>query len=298
VLFRKDKTLIEVLERLKSLEGKVDRIPTHGSVPTEFGPPQSTPTSQPSFSADVEDPTSYSAASHRPSQQPSPNSLGRSQPYRHASAAHKMLTWPAIQQLLLQALPSNIGDSKVLEQDGSAFIVQIQEETPKLPLDEDLEGRPFLGMQSQASRNTGGARITFPRLTRDVMHQLATAYFDTFNFVYPFMDRQGFISGTLTEVCTEGFDSDPDSVIALLVFALGELAIEGSCGNPVGAYKGRPSGVRGGTTSKPPGLALFNEARKRIGFVLTDCDLVNVQIYSLAAYVVSPCFVRHYRPTH
>jgi hypothetical protein len=72
------------------------------------------------------------------------------------------------------------------------------------------------------------------------MHQLATAYFDMFNFTYPFMDRQTFISGTLTKVHTEGFDIDPDSVIELLVFALGELAIEGSRGNPIEVYKGRP----------------------------------------------------------
>jgi hypothetical protein len=130
------------------------------------------------------------------------------------------------------------------------------------------------------------------------MHQLATAYFDTFNFVYPFMDRQGFISDTLTKVCTEGFNSDPDSVIALLVFALGELATEGMRGYPIEVYKGRPSGVRGGTASKPPGLAIFNEARKRMGFVLTDCDLVNVQIYSLAAYVIFPYPSRQYRTSH
>jgi hypothetical protein len=120
------------------------------------------------------------------------------------------------------------------------------------------------------------------------MHQLATAYFDTFNFLYPFMDRQNFISDTLPKVHSEGFDGDTESVIALLVFALGELAIEGSLGNPVEVYNGRASGVRGGTLARPPGLALFNEARRRIGVVLTDCDLENVQIYSLAACVISP----------
>jgi hypothetical protein len=192
-----------------------------------------------------------------------------------------MLTWPAIQQLLLQALPSNIGDLTRLEHEGSAFIVWVQEGTPNLPVDEVLQ-------ESQATRTSGGARITFPCLTHGIMHKLATAYFDTFNFIYPFMDRQSFISDTLRKVHAEGFNSDTESVIALLVFALGELAIEGSRGNPIEAYKGRPSGVRGGTASKPPGLALFNEARKRIGFVLTDCDLENVQIYSLAACVVSP----------
>lgn len=278
---------MEILDRLKSLEGKVDRIPTRGPAPAGFGPAQPSPASQPSFNADVDDPTSFSAASLRTSQQPSPSGIGRSPPYRHASAAHKMLTWPAMQQLLLQALPSNVGDLKSLEQEGSAFIVRVHRGTPTLPLDEALQERPFVGMQTPATRASGGARITFPALTRDTMHRLATAYFDTFNFLYPFMDRQNFISDTLTKVNTEGFNGDTDSVIALLVFALGELALEGTRGNPIDVTRGRASGIRGGTQARPPGLALFNEARKRIGFVLTDCDLENVQIYSLAACVES-----------
>jgi hypothetical protein len=195
------------------------------------------------------------------------------------------LTWPIIQQALLQALPSNVGDLKTLEQDGTAFLVRIQKETPNLPLDEALQERPFLGMQTQATRTAGGARTTFPQLTKDVMNNFATAYFDTFNFIYPFMDRQNFLSDTLTKVQTEGFDGDTDSVIALLVFALGELAIDGSCGKPIDIHRGRPSGVRGGSSGRPPGIGLFNEARKRIGFVLTECELENIQIYSLAACV-------------
>ena len=281
MLSRKDKTLVEILDRLESLEGKIDRI--HGSMPAGFGPPQPAPTSEPSFSTDVDE--LAPSSSLRLTQQPSLSGIGSSQPYRHASAAHKMLTWPAIQQLLLQAFPSNIGDWKIPEQEGRAFILQIQERIPKLTLDDNLQGRPFTAMQSQASRSTGEARATFPRLTRDTMLQLATAYFDTFNLIYPFMDRQNFISDTLAKVYTEGFGVDPDSVIALLVFALGELAKDGSCGNPIEEYKGRPSGVRGGTASTPPGIALFNEARKRIGFVLTGYDLEHIQIYSLAACV-------------
>jgi hypothetical protein len=199
-----------------------------------------------------------------------------------------MLTWPAISQLLLQTVPSNVGDLNSLRDEGSAFIVRMQKGTPNLPLDEALPDRPFIGMQTQATRATGGVRTTFPVLTRDTMLQLATAYFDSFNVIYPFMDRQNFISDTLTRVQTEGFDGDTDSVVALLVFALGELALEGSDGTPIERYGSRSSGVKGGTDKRPPGLALFNEARKRIGFVLTECDLENVQVFSLAACADTP----------
>jgi hypothetical protein len=38
VFSRRDKTLVEILDRLESLEDKIDRIPTHGPVPTGFRP--------------------------------------------------------------------------------------------------------------------------------------------------------------------------------------------------------------------------------------------------------------------
>jgi hypothetical protein len=284
VISRRDRTLVEILSRLDSLEGRMDRIPPRGPEPTGFGPPQSVPNSQPSFSTDIDEPSTSSSPPL--AQQPSPSGMKR-QPYRHASAAHKILTWPAIQELLFEALPANIGDLKSLEQDGPGFITRIQEGMPKLALEEGLQDMPLLAIESQASRISGETRTTFPHLTRDIMHQLATAYFDTFNLIYPFMDRQDFISETLTKVHTEGFNSDLDSVIALLIFALGQIAIEGSRRDSIEVYKRHPSGVRGGTAPQPPGLALFNEARKRIGFVLTDYELENIQIYSLAACVMS-----------
>lgn len=282
---RKDKTLVEILDRLKILEGKVDQhFTARPPAPMGFGPPQRSPTSQPSFNTDVDDLTPAST-SQRPSQQSSSAGQATTQSYRHASAAHKMLIWPAVQQLLFQSLPPNIGDMKSLEQEGSAFLVMVHRDQPSLPLNDELSSTPFMGMQSQANRTTGGTSVTFPYLTRDVMQRLATSYFDTYNFLYPFMDRQNFLSDTLPRVHSGGFDSDPDSITALLVFALGELAIDGSRGEPIQYHNGRPSGVRGGSTERPPGLALFNEARKRIGFVFTQCNLENVQILSLAAYV-------------
>ncbi|CZT47340.1 related to acetate regulatory DNA binding protein FacB [Rhynchosporium secalis] len=271
---KKDKTLTEILNRLMNIEGKIDQISTRRTT-QDFGSLRNIPSSQPSFNLESET-SSLSTPSSR--QQISPT-----QPYRHASAAHKILSWPALQQLMLQVLPSNAGDFKYLESDGTSFIVRMHSGQPKLPKDEPLQDRPFVGMQSQATRNIGAPRVTFPALTRDAMYRLTAAYFDTFNFLYPFMDRRTFESDTLAKVCSEGFDGDVDSVIALMIFCLGEVAIEGLTGNPIGEYKGLPSGIRGGSDGRPPGLALFNEARKCLGFVLTDSELENVQIFSLFA---------------
>jgi hypothetical protein len=286
VTYRKDTTLVEILSRLENIEGKIDRFPPRVYESSVFGPPQSVPNSQPSFSTETDDPSSSS--SPRLVQQRGQSIIGRRQPYRHASAAHKILAWPAMQQLLFQALVADIGDLKSLEQSGPVFITRMEEGMSKLAVDESLQETSIFSMQSQESRTTGGARAIFPQLTRDMIDELATVYFDTFNLIYPFMDRQNFVSNTLAKVHTEGFKSDVDSVIALLIFALGEMAIDGSRGRLAEVHGGHQSGVRGGTAPHPPGLALFNEARKRMGFGLTEYELENVQIYSLAACVMSP----------
>ncbi len=284
-MLRKDKTLVEILDRLTSLEGKVDRIPKRPSPPTPFSTKDISSSSQQS-SHDLRQSTASSIAPSLTTDMTTPSEQ-QNRPYRHASAAHKMLTWPAIQEMLLHTLPSNMADLRSLQDEGSAFIVRMQKGMPNLPLDTTLAERPFVGMQSQATRNAGGIRGVYPGLTKEVMTSLAETYFDTFNLLYPFMDRQNFLTETLVKVNSEGFNGDADSVIALLIFALGELAMEATRGNPIGDFKGRPSGFRGGTMDRPPGLTLFNEARKRMGFVLTECDLENVQIFSLAAYVPS-----------
>lgn len=126
-------------------------------------------------------------------------------------------------------------------------------------------------------------QITFPALNRDTMHRLTTAYFDSFNLLYPFMDRRTFESDTLARVSSEGFDGDVDSVIALMVFCLGELALEGLSGAPIASFNNVRSGLRGGSSTRPPGLSLFNEARRCLGFVICEHQLENVQIFSLIA---------------
>ncbi|KAG9242385.1 hypothetical protein BJ878DRAFT_535930 [Calycina marina] len=304
---KKDKTLVEILDRLTALESKIDRmmpgIGGLGILPsgrsgssTGFDPQQPSPASQPSFSTsgDTDDQPKFSSRSwyEQSSSQLIPVSSAahsHAMPYRHASAAHRMMTWPAIQQLLIQTVPASIADMKVLEQPGSAFVVEVHRNMPELPLNEELQSAPFVGMQSQAARTTGGSRVIFQNLTKKQMLDLVKAYFDTFNFIYPFLDRQAFISDTLNRVHTEGFDGESESVIALLVFALGELSIQSARGESIEVYEGRESGIRGGTAEKPPGLAFFNEARKRMGFVYSRCDLESVQIFSLTALYYESC---------
>jgi hypothetical protein len=116
------------------------------------------------------------------------------------------------------------------------------------------------------------------------VNEYSSAYFNTFNVLLPLLNSDDFLGDVVARLLREGFrDDDPESVLALLVFALGQLAIEGVIGRPTSAHNDEFSGFRGGTIEKPPGLGLFNEARRRIGMVNTQFRLENVQIMLLQA---------------
>ena len=93
--------------------------------------------------------------------------------------------------------------------------------------------------------------------------------------------------------------ASPPTVLALLVFALGQLATEGIFGPPITNVSGAPSGIRGGAPLDPAGLELFNEARARIGSIAFHSDLVNVQILLLQAsyFEANACHMEYWRST-
>jgi hypothetical protein len=127
-------------------------------------------------------------------------------------------------------------------------------------------------------------KVTFPTLNIQQIQDYASAYFNTFNSLHPILDQDKFMDDIVAALPQAGYvDGEPDSIIALLVFALGQLAIEGVFGEPVSAPNGVASGFRGGDLEKPPGLEIFNEARRRLGFIVSLSTLENVQILLLQA---------------
>jgi hypothetical protein len=100
--------------------------------------------------------------------------------------------------------------------------------------------------------------------------------------LYPVLDEDVFMTGVVARVSQNGYvDGDIDAVLALTVFALGQTAIEGTLGGSISSYEGVPSGFRGGSVENPPGIELFCEARRQLGFVVTSCSLENIQILLL-----------------
>ncbi|KAI5198715.1 hypothetical protein E4T38_07355 [Aureobasidium subglaciale] len=130
--------------------------------------------------------------------------------------------------------------------------------------------------------STGEMRAGFIGLTPENVRRMSDAYFSTFNILFPILDRQIFLEDILEPVLRNGFaDCDPQGCLVLLVLALGQTAIDGVYGSPISIIEGNPSGLRGGTAERPPGLNLFNEARRRMGFIMHQCTLENVQIHLL-----------------
>jgi hypothetical protein len=118
-------------------------------------------------------------------------------------------------------------------------------------------------------------------LSYNDIERLANIYFNTFNYLYPFMDREWFFTNTLPTALEGSKRAEEKKIITLLVLALGQLAQEGSGGTPISRTGNRCNGVRGGTADLPPGVSLFDEARQRLGFVATQYELENVQIFAL-----------------
>ncbi|KAI2465576.1 hypothetical protein F4781DRAFT_20426 [Annulohypoxylon bovei var. microspora] len=290
---KKDKTLVEILERLKSLEGglrnldgKVDSLNARGTLPLSiYGPIQSHPHAT---TLDASRSSAWPATNIH--LQPQAISPASPRDVQYVSATHKMLSWPVIQQVLENEVPNL--DLASLEKDGAAMLLGLQDRVTSLPT--NVYESAHIGSEGasfplQAAPGSSVDGMASGSMNWETMQRLTKSYFDTFNLIYPILDRQVFQSEILPAIANHGFDESSSSTLACLIFALGEVAISAIQGAPVTTHKGRPSGIRGGTVERPPGLLFFNEARKRMGFNLTECSLENVQMFSLAAIYYGTC---------
>lgn len=280
---------MEILERIKGLENKIDSLNLRGSVPNHM-PSNRAPPSM-TMSPGVpghQSITPFQTADPRSAESHSATS-GSDDGYVYASSATQMMSWPAMQHILEPIKDRVPGlNPATIEQDGPSIVLGIHKHYRRGRLSADGTEGQMKTMGPVSMQAPGGLPWRLDTLTWETMDRLSKAYFDSLNFLFPLVDRQVFNSEIMPSLVRDGFNESMASTIALLVFALGELAISASQGIPIRVYNGRPSGLKGGTAREPPGLGLFNEARKRLGFNITECSIENIQAFALAGYGTSP----------
>ncbi|KAL1639577.1 hypothetical protein SLS58_007776 [Diplodia intermedia] len=274
---RKDKTAETLLAAVQRIDDKLDRI----LEAQQSQPQQQQQQPQPAWNESSEmmpDPMVVDAAAgvqrqqqRRPSHAPDESEL---------RGALSVFPWPAVQALLVNSDGAATADLQGILAEGSGWLLRhemLSGPAGALPCDSFLSGSNVHVVRADREQS----RIVFPSLTPAIMDRYARAYFASYNLIYPVLDREGFVNGALPVVQRHGFaEGCLESLLALLVFALGALACEGVDGKPLE----EGSGIRGGSAERPPALGIFNEARGRAGFVLGSCTLENAQAMILMAW--------------
>ncbi|KAK4561779.1 hypothetical protein LTR86_004458 [Recurvomyces mirabilis] len=278
---KKDKTMVHILDTLTRLENKFDNMAiTQGSSPDMSSPGARASVSGTS-SVSLVKASQSETAQRKPEGSAASGDMPKS--YQHLTVPHKIMLWPSIYIHLLNSGISAASDLQYVLQEGTPWFIKREMSKHPDPLPFDV-GLPCFTMATGNTEQGRASSVVFPTLGVQQIQELSDAYFNTFNVLYPVLNREAFMNGTMARLLRDGYgDGDSGSVLALLVFALGAVAVDGVFERPVSVVNGQPSGFRGGTVDHPPGLALFNEARRRLGFIWTQCTLENVQLNLLQA---------------
>lgn len=295
---RKDKTLVHILNTLRSLESRFDKLESQWKgfppQPTWHDPSIDTQRHRQGTIQGVErhdavfiDPLilpaneeSNLAVTNWTFSPASPNTPS-SIPYGYKIEARTLLAWPAVRTLLQGDLQIPIWDGE--NDGGEKWLTRISNECEcPMPTDEPLNFNFDSESPSQVW-DTGPMR-----LTKNVIESLCEAFFRSFHAIYPILDRRHFYSDTLPEAYSSSFDQNNGcSTLVLLVLALGTVAQEGVSGKPIlEEPTGRSTGIKGGSPQRPPGLAFWNEASRRLGGMILQYDLNMLQSFILLSWVL------------
>jgi hypothetical protein len=182
---------------------------------------------------------------------------------------HGVVIWPGVSQCLPETF------SLSYNQLGRNYVL-------------DLEmNRPFLPPWVHAFPSHDG-ESWLEGLPVALAKGLCEAFFALFHPFTPFMDKHFFFSFTLGAAMKDGFGFTIETCLVLNVMALGCLAVRAyeeadfPLPGAAGDHFEMPSWMDV-TGEEPSGLCFFNEARKRIGFLIERNDLPSCQYYLLSA---------------
>ncbi|KAJ5619017.1 hypothetical protein N7510_003001 [Penicillium lagena] len=278
---KRDQSLSMIMSTLHRLETKLECMPSsilndlRGQVHQEDllneppGPPvKSTPAASKSTPATVretEDDFDFEEANNT-----TPDSAGR---VSISFSQHGVILWPGARQILPDSL------LKAHELLGKNYVIGLESTRDHLPM--------FTGpFPLQAGEHW------LEVLPLALVKGLSDAFFAVFNPFTPIMDKTFFFSFTLGSAIESGFGYTVESCLVLNVLALGCLAVlahrEGDYPLPGSHGHGfdAPEWMNV-VYEEQPGLRFFNEARRRIGFLMCDNDIQSCQFYLLSSVYYS-----------
>lgn len=290
---RRDQSLTMIMSTLHRLETKLEDIPTSilsdlRSLRSQIRPPAQEPQTQlsPAFGGDGNQPLSMlppMGDNFTPvaagdgddfefeENQPKSDSAGR---VSISFSQHGVIVWPGARQILPKQLLA------AYEMLGKNYVIELESTRPPLPM-----------FASPYPLQAGDHWLEVLPLA--MIRGLADAFFSVFNPSTPIMDKGFFFSFTLGSAIESGFGFNLESCIVLNVLALGCLAVmayqEGNYPLPgTQGHRFEPPEWINVVYEEQPGLRFFNEARRRIGFLMCDNDIQSCQFYLLSSYVSIP----------
>ena len=143
-------------------------------------------------------------------------------------------------------------------------------------------------------KNTSTAQADYEpsKLSVSLVRELSTAYFTTFNLANPILDREFFMRHTLPTAISTGFEYNIESCVVLITMALGcwgQKALDEAGLNSHRSQEAMDPLKPRGPESGIPGMDLFNEARKRMAFLLGNKSMQSCQCHLLTTYACRNC---------
>ncbi|KIW35340.1 uncharacterized protein PV07_02041 [Cladophialophora immunda] len=181
-------------------------------------------------------------------------------------SARQTIHWPGVQALLPSSLTSEVRN---LER---SYPTLLESARPSL--------EPVIS--AQGAMSTPDWLVS---LSLSSVKDLSNAYFDTFNRVYPCIDRDFYFLSTLAVVVREGFGHGIESCLVLNVMALGCMGLKAyeEGGFEISNQASITPIIRHIMEEEIAGLSFFNEARRRVGFCLSERDIQACQYYLTSA---------------
>ncbi|BDD62056.1 hypothetical protein MAP00_007049 [Monascus purpureus] len=182
---------------------------------------------------------------------------------------HGVILWPGARKILPEAILT------AHEALGENYVIESEMNRPPLP----MYIQPF---PPQAGEHWLEA------LPVTVVKGLSDSFFAIFNPFTPIIDKVFYFTFTLGAAIESGFGYTIESCLVLNVMALGCLAVralqEGNYPLPgTRSHRFEPPDWMSVVHEEPSGLRFFNEARRRIGFLICGNDIQSCQFYLLSS---------------